>query len=181
MKKSKVIIPALALMAFSVAASITGTVAWFTANRVATVTAGSFAVVNTTTDLSVTGNRGSNYVGVKPDYGDVTSSLSSSFSVKSIGSTENMYTNVADVIANEAAQTSGLINLEPLSTPNFPSKETPALLFIVASSLGTNKKLVSPASDINCGLIKALYNIIKIGNCNKSGKHPAIGLNLLSL
>ena len=53
MKKSKVIIPALALMAFSVAASITGTVAWFTANRVATVTAGSFAVVNTTTDLQV--------------------------------------------------------------------------------------------------------------------------------
>jgi len=53
MKKSKVIIPALALMAFSVAASITGTVAWFTANRVATVKAGSFAVVNTTTDLTV--------------------------------------------------------------------------------------------------------------------------------
>lgn len=69
-----------------------------------------------TTDLSVTGNRGSNYVGVKPDYGDVTSSLSSSFSAKNIGSTENMYTNVADVIANEAAQTSGLVNLEPLST-----------------------------------------------------------------
>ena len=53
MKKSKVIIPALALMAFSVAASITGTVAWFTASRVATVKAGSFAVVNTTTNLSV--------------------------------------------------------------------------------------------------------------------------------
>lgn len=69
-----------------------------------------------TTDLSVTGNRGSNYVGVKPDYGNVTSSLSSSFSAKSIGSTENMYTNVADVVASEAAQTSGLINLEPLST-----------------------------------------------------------------
>lgn len=69
-----------------------------------------------TTDLSVTGNRGSNYVGVKPDYGNVTSSLSSSFSAKSIGSTENMYTDVADVVASEAAQTSGLINLEPLST-----------------------------------------------------------------
>ena len=53
MKKSKVIIPALSLIAFSMAASITGAVAWFTANRVATVTAGEFAVVNTTSALDV--------------------------------------------------------------------------------------------------------------------------------
>lgn len=58
MKKSKVIIPAIALLAFSVAASITGTVAWFTANRVATIKASSFAVVNTTTDLSVVLGQG---------------------------------------------------------------------------------------------------------------------------
>lgn len=53
MKKSKIIIPALAMVAFSMAASITGAVAWFTANRVATITAGEFAVVNTTSDLQV--------------------------------------------------------------------------------------------------------------------------------
>lgn len=68
------------------------------------------------TDLSVTGNRGSNYVGVKPDYGNVTSSLSSSFSAKNIGSTEGFYNDIAGSIASEVAQGSGLANLEPLST-----------------------------------------------------------------
>ena len=68
------------------------------------------------TDLSVTGNRGSNYVGVKPDYGNVTSSLSSSFSAKNIGSTEGFYNDIAGSIASEVAQSSGLANLEPLST-----------------------------------------------------------------
>ena len=53
MKKTRVIIPALAITAFSMAASITGAVAWFTANRVATVTAGEFAVVNTSSNLLV--------------------------------------------------------------------------------------------------------------------------------
>lgn len=69
-----------------------------------------------TTDLSVTGSRGSNYIGVKPDYGNVTSSLSSSFSAKNIGSTEGFYNDIAGAIASEVAQGSGLANLEPLST-----------------------------------------------------------------
>ena len=54
MKKSRIIIPALAMIAFSVAASITGTVAWFTAQRTAIVNAGTYAVVKTTSDLEVT-------------------------------------------------------------------------------------------------------------------------------
>lgn len=58
MKKSKIIIPALAMIAFSVAASITGTVAWFTATRTATINAGTYAVVKTTSDLSVTLSNG---------------------------------------------------------------------------------------------------------------------------
>ena len=53
MKKSRIIIPALAMIAFSVAASITGTVAWFTANRTASVDAGTYAVVKTTSNLEV--------------------------------------------------------------------------------------------------------------------------------
>lgn len=52
MKKSKIIIPALAMIAFSVVASITGTVAWFTAQRTATINAGTYAVVKTTSDLT---------------------------------------------------------------------------------------------------------------------------------
>ncbi len=52
MKKSKVLVPALAVLAFSTAASITGTVAWFTATRMATFNAGTFAVVNTNTNLA---------------------------------------------------------------------------------------------------------------------------------
>ena len=51
MKKSKIIIPALALLAFSTAASVTGAVAWFTANRTATINAGSYSVVKTNANL----------------------------------------------------------------------------------------------------------------------------------
>lgn len=36
MKKSKILIPAFAVLALSVGASVTGTVAWFTASRSAT-------------------------------------------------------------------------------------------------------------------------------------------------
>ena len=52
MKKSRIIIPALAMIAFSVAASVTGTVAWFTANRTAKIDAGTYAVVKTTANLN---------------------------------------------------------------------------------------------------------------------------------
>ena len=51
MKKSKLIVPALAIIAFSTAASITGTVAWFTANRQVTIKAGNYTVVKTSADL----------------------------------------------------------------------------------------------------------------------------------
>lgn len=52
MKKSKIIVPALALIAFSTAASITGTVAWFTASRTATFNAGTYNVASTAKGLS---------------------------------------------------------------------------------------------------------------------------------
>lgn len=64
MKKSKVIIPALGVLVLSTAASVTGTVAWFTANRTATITAGEFAVVNTNSNLEVTLSNG---IGVNVD------------------------------------------------------------------------------------------------------------------
>jgi len=51
MKKSKIIVPALGLLLLSTAASVSGTVAWFTANRTFTTSAGNFAVVKTSTDL----------------------------------------------------------------------------------------------------------------------------------
>ena len=54
MKKSRIIIPALAMIAFSVAASISGAVAWFTANRTANIEAGNYTVVKTSSNLSVT-------------------------------------------------------------------------------------------------------------------------------
>ena len=44
MKKSKVIIPAMALLLFSTAASVTGTVAWFTSTRTFESKAGNFQV-----------------------------------------------------------------------------------------------------------------------------------------
>ena len=51
MKKTTVLIPGLALIAFSTVASIAGSVAWFTANRQTNINAGSYAVVNTTANL----------------------------------------------------------------------------------------------------------------------------------
>ena len=54
MKKTKVLIPGLALIAFSTVASIAGSVAWFTANRQVTINAGTYAVVKTTANLECT-------------------------------------------------------------------------------------------------------------------------------
>ena len=53
MKKSKIIIPAAAILALSVGASVTGTVAWFTASRTATISATNLAAINTAGDLKV--------------------------------------------------------------------------------------------------------------------------------
>ena len=52
MKKSKIIVPALGLLLLSTAASVSGTVAWFTANRTFNATVGEFTVVATTGDLA---------------------------------------------------------------------------------------------------------------------------------
>lgn len=53
MKKSKIIVPALGILLFSTAASISGTVAWFTATRTYEADAGNFAVVSTKNNLEV--------------------------------------------------------------------------------------------------------------------------------
>lgn len=53
MKKSKIIVPALGILLFSTAASISGTVAWFTASRTYEADAGNFAVVSTKNNLEV--------------------------------------------------------------------------------------------------------------------------------
>ncbi len=53
MKKSKIIIPAAAILALSVGASITGTVAWFTAARSVNVNVNNLAAIDTAGDLSV--------------------------------------------------------------------------------------------------------------------------------
>ena len=61
-KKSKIIVPALALITATTAASVTGTVAWFTANRAATVTATSFHTTTLSSNLNVLVSQfGSNY------------------------------------------------------------------------------------------------------------------------
>ena len=53
-KKSAVVIPALARIAVTAAASVSGTVAWFTATREATVTGGTFLAGTNEGDLVVT-------------------------------------------------------------------------------------------------------------------------------
>ncbi len=57
MKKTKIILPAIALLAVSGIASVTGTVAWFSANRAATVTA-SFTATDSEGNLQVLAKKG---------------------------------------------------------------------------------------------------------------------------
>lgn len=54
MKKSRIILPAIALLAVSGIASVTGTVAWFTASQSVTTTVDNVAAINTTGDLTLT-------------------------------------------------------------------------------------------------------------------------------
>ncbi len=53
-KKSKIIVPALALITATTVASVTGTVAWFTANRAVTVSANNFIATKVESNLVVT-------------------------------------------------------------------------------------------------------------------------------
>lgn len=62
MKKSKIIVPALGILAFSTAAAVTGTVAWFTANRLAIVSNSNITVVNPEAGLSVVATNVANTV-----------------------------------------------------------------------------------------------------------------------
>lgn len=54
MKKTKILIPALGILAVTVAASVSGTVAWFTANKQVSYTAGSFQAINPSANLEIT-------------------------------------------------------------------------------------------------------------------------------
>lgn len=54
MKKSKVIIPAMALLLFSTAASVTGTVAWFSSTRVFNTSAANFGINTVDGNLTAT-------------------------------------------------------------------------------------------------------------------------------
>ena len=58
MKKTRIIVPGMAVIAFSTAAAIAGSVAWFTASRTVTINAGSYAVVKTTSNLDITLSAG---------------------------------------------------------------------------------------------------------------------------
>lgn len=67
MKKSRIIVPALAMLTLSVAASVTGTVAWFTASRTASMSLTNLAAIDTTGDLGLTiikGNQANDASGV---------------------------------------------------------------------------------------------------------------------
>ena len=70
MNKTKVIIPALAMIGLSAVASVTGTVAWFTAQRTGQLTTGNFAVTKTDGDLLLDVDAGIGTVASKADEGD---------------------------------------------------------------------------------------------------------------
>ena len=58
MKKSKIIVPALAMIGLSAVASVTGSVAWFTAQRTGSITTGDFVVTKVSGALGVAVTEG---------------------------------------------------------------------------------------------------------------------------
>jgi len=54
MKKSKILVPALAVLCISTASAVSGTVAWFSANSTVTVNANNFVAVNPSAGLGAT-------------------------------------------------------------------------------------------------------------------------------
>ena len=54
MKKSRIILPALGVLILSSAAAVTGTVAWFTASRIASISASAITAYNPESGLKVT-------------------------------------------------------------------------------------------------------------------------------
>ena len=103
MKKSRIIVPGMAVIAFSTAAAIAGSVAWFTASRTVTISAGSYAVVKTTSNLDIELSAG---VGTSVDNETDTVSFSGLLTDGSFNHIEgNIYTPNAsgDAIAKETA------------------------------------------------------------------------------
>lgn len=80
MKKTKILIPALGMMMLSTAAAVSGTMAWFTANRSVQVSANEFAVQAIDGSLSVTPAEG---IGTEVENGVV--------KMKNVGESEKRY------------------------------------------------------------------------------------------
>ena len=81
MKKSKIIVPALGLLLLSTAASVSGTVAWFTANRTYNNTISSFGVREIEGNLTVEGVA--NISGTTVNNNSGTSTVTASLAVSS--------------------------------------------------------------------------------------------------
>lgn len=60
MKKTKIIIPALSILCLSAAASVSGTLAWFSASRTGSISMSNLAIVNPVGALTVSATAGAN-------------------------------------------------------------------------------------------------------------------------
>ena len=105
MKKSKIIVPALGLLVLSTAASVSGTVAWFTANRSYNTSINNIAVVSTTGSL-----KGSFEAGVGTTSSDGTAIAVASDAVLTHGSF-NHSTSLASWPTDDAATKFGSYTL----------------------------------------------------------------------
>ncbi|MDD7546654.1 MAG: hypothetical protein PUK09_02670 [Bacilli bacterium] len=112
MKKSKIIIPAAAILALSVGASVTGTVAWFTASRSVTLTAKNVAAINAAGDLEVTLAEGN---GTKVNGKTVTLSYLRDVSMDVSGTKTDVYHAVLDTTGKSVIGTRKLLDNEKTS------------------------------------------------------------------
>ena len=116
MKKSRIIVPALAMIALSTAASIVGSVAWFTASRTTSISAGSFSVVKTSTNLECELTEGvGTYVDSNNDH-EITLTDSGVTNVLSDGSFSHLNGNIYQ--PNEAGDGLATTNPEVSCTAN---------------------------------------------------------------
>ena len=158
MKKTKILLPAMGLIAFATAASVVGSVAWFTASKAYQMQAASFAVVNTKQNLEcvLAGKIGTQLKSGRTDEIEVLDNK-----VLTDASVDHVYNNIIEPDANginisavKAISTADLSSLQReagVDNPTPPAEKTP-FIYSAFAWTATFKLQFSNNADKKVGL-----------------------------
>lgn len=140
MKKSKIIVPALGILLLSAAASVSGTVAWFTANRTFEMDAGNFSVISTKTNLECEVTAG---VGTK---------VGANKAIQLDSSLNSGNLKLTDASVDHSAK--------KLVAPDYTGKEVGKVVTLASANNGYNESAEPAAyqADYENGLYRETYN-----------------------